>query len=250
MPKISPASHSNKRMKGRMLNVALRSTSPILELENISLGNGKDLPKRPRRPQRMRRLCGRLLLQTSPLEDHEVLEVILEPFTRIRKADLVARALLREFGTIDQVLDAAASDLITVAGMEEAGVVALKATAVAAQRVVTKSSLIAPSVRRWSDLSKYVTTLLQNRQAEVLFVIFVDYRGYVIEDSQICSIMFDQRSAYPREVARRCLELNAASIVLVHDHPRGILLSREDKAMAVDIAMAAWRSILPWQRTL
>jgi DNA repair protein RadC len=241
MPKATFVRSGNKTADNHMSDFALRSTALASEFENISLISKKNRPKLSARTQGFQRnhwLRRWLLLQTVPLKDQEALEIILEPFTHVRKAGLIARALLREFGTIRQVLDAAASDLIAVAGMEQAGVVALKATAAVVQNIVPKAPLIGPSVRSWDDLSKYIATLLQSRRADMLLVIFVDYRGCTIEDSEIGSTIFDQRPVCPREVVRRCLELNAASIVLVHDNPHGILISHEDKVVAASIARA------------
>jgi DNA repair protein RadC len=45
---------------------------------------------------------------------------------------------------------------------------------------------------------------------------------------------------YPREVVRRCLELHAASIIMVHNHPSGDPSpSQEDIVVTGEVARAA-----------
>jgi DNA repair protein RadC len=224
-----------QKMGNHLLDATLGSIKLSSELETIPLLN-KENPQKTsmhsQRLQRTHRLRRSLLLQTDSLKDHEVLEMVLDPSTHAQKARLAARALLREFGTIGRVLDASAADLI----------VALKVTAAVAQYMVPKAPLVGPSIGNWDDLSEYIIALLQNWCAGVLFVVFVDYRGCVIEDNKFGFAILDQERPCPRKVARRCIELDAAGIVLVHDHPHGILIPHEDRATAANIARAA-RSI-------
>jgi DNA repair protein RadC len=52
--------------------------------------------------------------------------------------------------------------------------------------------------------------------------------------------MVDNVPAYPREVVKRALELNASSLILVHNHPSGDPNpSNEDIAMTMQIHDAA-----------
>ena len=45
-----------------------------------------------------------------------------------------------------------------------------------------------------------------------------------------------QTSVYPREVARRCLQLNAAAIIAAHNHPSGIAEpSRADQLLTTSL---------------
>ena len=49
----------------------------------------------------------------------------------------------------------------------------------------------------------------------------------------------NQASIYPREIARRCLELNAVHVILAHNHPSGIPTpSAADKEITAIIVKA------------
>ena len=45
-----------------------------------------------------------------------------------------------------------------------------------------------------------------------------------------------QTSVYPREVARRCLELNVAAVIFAHNHPSGVTTPSEaDKVLTATL---------------
>ncbi|MEO0912394.1 MAG: JAB domain-containing protein, partial [Pseudomonadota bacterium] len=50
---------------------------------------------------------------------------------------------------------------------------------------------------------------------------YLDRRNALISDEAQGSGTVDHVPVYPREVAKRALELNASSVILVHNHPSG-----------------------------
>jgi DNA repair protein RadC len=190
-----------------------------------------------RRTQRLRKWMS---IDATLLADHEILEMILTPVVPRRRTRQIARALLMTFGTVSRVLQAPAIDLMAVEGMGEAGIVALKAAGVAALHMLRKAVTDPPEVRTGEELKNYLSARLQNERVEVFFVIFLDSGNRVIADEELGRGTIDHTPAYPREVVRRCLELDSTAIILVHNHPSGILTpSREDVALTSDIAKAA-----------
>lgn len=56
---------------------------------------------------------------------------------------------------------------------------------------------------------------------EVFGVMFLDAQNRVIEFKELFTGTLTQTSVYPREVAREALRLNAAAVILSHNHPSG-----------------------------
>lgn len=56
---------------------------------------------------------------------------------------------------------------------------------------------------------------------EVFCVLFLDAQHRVIELKQMFRGTLTQTSVYPREVVKEALQLNAAAVVLAHNHPSG-----------------------------
>lgn len=74
---------------------------------------------------------------------------------------------------------------------------------------------------------------------EVFAVLFLDVQNRLIEYRQMFRGTLTQTSVYPREVVKECLELNAAAVVLVHNHPSGsVQPSRADEALTQTLKAA------------
>ena len=68
----------------------------------------------------------------------------------------------------------------------------------------------------------YVQTLLSDREHEIFAILFLNNRHQVIEYQEMFRGTVDGTSVYPREVVKEALTLNAAAVILVHNHPSGI----------------------------
>ena len=64
-------------------------------------------------------------------------------------------------------------------------------------------------------------TLLQDREHELFAALFMDNQHRIITYEELFRGTLDSASVYPREVVKRALALNAAALLLVHNHPSG-----------------------------
>ncbi|MFK5912929.1 MAG: JAB domain-containing protein [Woeseiaceae bacterium] len=67
----------------------------------------------------------------------------------------------------------------------------------------------------------YAKLALSEYQYEVFAVLFLDNRHHLISFDKMFYGTIDSASVYPCEIARRCLEHNAAAVILAHNHPSG-----------------------------
>jgi DNA repair protein RadC len=56
---------------------------------------------------------------------------------------------------------------------------------------------------------------------EIFACLFLDNRNYLIAHEVLFRGTIDSASIYPREVAKRALQLNAAAVIFAHNHPSG-----------------------------
>ena len=69
---------------------------------------------------------------------------------------------------------------------------------------------------------EYLTVQAAKHDArEVFGVMFLDAQNRVIEFKELFTGTLTQTSVYPREVVREALRLNAAAVILSHNHPSG-----------------------------
>jgi DNA repair protein RadC len=67
----------------------------------------------------------------------------------------------------------------------------------------------------------YLTMRAAGLQHEVFAVMFLDSQHHVIETRDMFVGTLAQTAVYPREVCKAALTLNAAAVILSHNHPSG-----------------------------
>jgi len=174
------------------------------------------------------------------LPDYELLELVL--FGVIRRGDTkpLAKALIKEFGTFERVLAAPPARLKEVPGVGDAVVAGLKVVEAAAIRMARGKTVDQPIIGSWDALLEYCRASMSFRGTEVFRVLFLDRKNRLIAHEQQGSGTVDHTPVYPREIVRRALELEASSVILVHNHPSGDPTpSRADIAMTREVEKAA-----------
>ncbi|MEM6819887.1 MAG: DNA repair protein RadC [Pseudomonadota bacterium] len=72
------------------------------------------------------------------------------------------------------------------------------------------------------EVRQYLQVALAALEQEVFACIFLDNRHRVIQFEKLFFGTIDGTSVYPREIVRRCLDHNAAAVILTHNHPSGV----------------------------
>lgn len=174
------------------------------------------------------------------IPDYELLELVL--FRAIPRQDVkpLARDLLDRFGDFNGVLSAPCAALLRINGCGQAVVTELKIVEAAAHRLARANVMQRHVVSSWDTLLIYCRTVMSHRDTEQFRILFLDTKNVLIADEEQAKGTIDHVPVYPREVVKRALELNAASLILVHNHPSGDPTpSQADITMTEKIAGAA-----------
>lgn len=157
----------------------------------------------------------------AAMPDYELLELVL--FRAIPRQDVkpLARMLLDTFGDFNRVVSAPAERLAAVKGVGEAVVQELKIVEAAAHRLARARVLHRPVLSSWDQLLDYCRTSMAHRETEQFRVLYLDRKNVLIADEEQAKGTVDHVPVYPREVVKRALELNASTLILVHNHPSG-----------------------------
>ncbi|MEO1422887.1 MAG: DNA repair protein RadC [Pseudomonadota bacterium] len=155
------------------------------------------------------------------LPDYELLELVL--FRAIPRRDVkpLAKALLRTFGDFNHVIAAAPSRLAEVQGVGTAVIQELKVVEAAAHRMARARVMNKDVISSWAELIAYCRVAMAHRDREVFRAVFLDRKNAILADEVQGHGTVDHVPVYPREVAKRALELNASALILVHNHPSG-----------------------------
>nr|WP_245601531.1 DNA repair protein RadC [Sedimentitalea nanhaiensis] len=157
----------------------------------------------------------------AAMPDYELLELVL--FRAIPRRDVkpLARHLLEAFGDFNRVLTAPRERLAQIKGVGDAVITDLKVVEAAAHRMARSRVLQKHVISSWDAILDYCHTTMAHRETEQFRVLYLDRKNTLIADEEQAKGTVDHVPVYPREVAKRALELNASALILVHNHPSG-----------------------------
>lgn len=135
-------------------------------------------------------------------------------------ADLTAQeaaALIAEFGSLPEVLAADRAALMRIVPPAAASRLVLAQDL--ARRLLAAPLAARPVLSSGISVADYLRAVLRGRRREQFRVLFLDRRNRLIRDEVMGQGTLDHCPVYPREIVRRALELDAAGVVLAHNHP-------------------------------
>lgn len=171
---------------------------------------------------------------SNHLADYEKLELLLSYAIPRRDVRPLARGLVKHFGGVYQVLSASVDDLIAFKGIGRNAAIFIKLVHQMMEISYKCQLQDTPIFHDEKILHNYCRITLSGKQVEELHVLYLDGNLKLIADDLHTTGTIDSSAVYPREIARRALQLNARSVVMMHNHPASInTFSKDD----VDITM-------------
>lgn len=158
---------------------------------------------------------------SAAVPDYELLELVL--FSAIPRRDVkpLARELLDRFGDFNGVISAEPDRLSEVSGVGQSVICSFKIVEAAAQRLARAKVMQKEVISSWQALVDYCHTAMAHNRIEEFRILYLDRKNILIADEAQARGTVDHVPVYPREVAKRALELNASALILVHNHPSG-----------------------------
>ncbi len=91
-----------------------------------------------------------------------------------------------------------------------------------AMKVLSMRHYRGRTLRSPDDTQAYLRLRLADKQAEIFGCLYLDNRHRVLELCELFHGTIDGTSVYPRVVVQQALEVNAAAVILFHNHPSGV----------------------------
>lgn len=174
------------------------------------------------------------LLAKGPgaLSDAELLAIFLRIGVRGKSAVELARDMLKHFGSLGRLIAADIKSFCEIKGLGQAKFVQLQAAMEMARRALKQEMAAGVNLGSPQAVRDYLRLALEHRPVEVFVGIFLDAQNRVIAIEELFSGTLTQTSVFPREVVKRALALNAASVIFAHNHPSGVAEpSRADETL-------------------
>lgn len=157
----------------------------------------------------------------AALSDAELLAIFLGSGLRGRDAVQTSRELLAAHGPLRVLLENPPSALAKLPGLGPARACALAAALELGHRHLAAALERGEALTDPLAAGRYFAQRLRARPHEVFAVLFLDTRHRALAFEEMFQGTVDGAEVHPREVVRRALALNAAALIVGHNHPSG-----------------------------
>lgn len=105
-----------------------------------------------------------------------------------------------------------------------------------AEKIVTKRFIRSNYLTSPDATREFLQIILAKEHRELFIVIFLDNQNGVLGYETLFQGTIDAAAVYPREIVKAVLGINAASVILAHNHPSGTAIPSEaDKRITTRI---------------
>ena len=178
--------------------------------------------------------------EQSVMLDYELLEMLLGIVQPRKDIKPVAKKLLRLFGSFAGVIGAEIGQLQAVNGMGTSSIAMLKIIHESICRILKERAMNRPLISNGEQVIEYCKISMGYLGTEHNRVLFLNSKNYLIETEMRARGTIDHTHTYPREIVTRALELRAKAIIMVHNHPSGVVTpSCEDLQVTLAVRDAA-----------
>jgi DNA repair protein RadC len=175
----------------------------------------RDVPNEDRPRERM------LRFGPSSLSHAELLAILLRTGTVSESAVHLAQRLLREAGSLRNLVDMSIDELTRLKGIGTAKALQLQAGIELGRRLARSSPEEAARIRSPQDAARLVMEDMRYLPNEHFVCLFLNTKNQVIARETLSIGSLNATIVHPREVFRAAIKRNSASIICVHNHPSG-----------------------------
>jgi DNA repair protein RadC len=158
----------------------------------------------------------------AALSDAELLAVFLRVGVTGKSAVDLGRDMITHFGSLNGLFCASLNDFSALNGLGTAKYAQLQAVLELARRSLAEELQAGVALDAPHTVKQYLQLRLGGKAHESFAVLFLDVKNRLIACEELFHGTLTHASVYPREVVKRALQHNAASIILSHNHPSGV----------------------------
>ncbi|RMQ49079.1 DNA repair protein RadC [Pseudomonas cichorii] len=156
------------------------------------------------------------------LSDAELLAIFLRTGVAGKSAVDLARHLLNQFGSLRALLESDLSMFSSHLGLGPAKFAQLQAVMEMARRHMAETLRRDSVLESPLQVRRYLKAILRQEAHEVFGCLFLDSKNRVLTFEILFHGTINAAYVHPRQVVKRAMVHNAASLILCHNHPSGI----------------------------
>ncbi len=171
----------------------------------------------------------------NSMPDHEILEMMLFYAYSRRDTNEIAHRLIKTFGNLEAVMNAAYEDLLQVKDVGENAATLIVLFSRYAKRYMMKSNELKKEFTE-EDIMNFLKTRLSHERNEVVVSIFCDNKGQFIKTAEIDRGTSTETAFRTRELVEAAIRCGASKVIISHNHPKGFAVpSQADINATVDL---------------
>ena len=156
-------------------------------------------------------------------KDHEILELLLYYCVRQRDTNALAHKMLKEYGTLHDLLEAHPRDIARRCKVSINTATLISLCVPLARRYMNGKWGERPVLNSSFKAGEYAMTLFAGRIYEAFFAICLDSQNRVNHAALVHEGTINEAPVYPRLIVETALRHKASSVILAHNHPGGSL---------------------------
>jgi DNA repair protein RadC len=160
-------------------------------------------------------------LGAKALSNAELLAILVRVGMQGVNAVQIGQRLLSRFKTLGGIQRAAFSDLCAVDGVGKAKAAQIKAAIELGRRLRLEQPENRASLTSPGDVADLVQYEMRALEQEELWIILLDSRNHLLSIDRLYRGSLNASTVRPAEVFKAAIRQNAASLIVVHNHPSG-----------------------------
>ena len=190
----------------------------------------KDMPKINRPRERF------LKKGSDALSKSDLLAILIGTGIKGKNVQRLAQQIINKFGR--DFLDINVDDLLNISGIGQVKALQIVSAISLVKRFCEEDNATGLVIKNSKDALS-LTYDLRDKKKEYLICLYLNARNALIKKEVVSVGLLDKSLLHPREIFHPAIELNSASIILVHNHPTGDPApSEKDNAIVEKIIQA------------
>ena len=157
----------------------------------------------------------------SGFNDYEIVELLLTYSIPLKDVKPIAKSLISKFGSISEVLDADINELKLIDGIGDMSAVLLKLVKEIKTEYHADKLKSMKTISASSDVYAFALEKIGSSLDEKFMVIYLNSKNKILDYEITAEGTVTQARVYPRRIIREALAVNAAGLIVLHNHPSG-----------------------------
>lgn len=175
----------------------------------------------------------------ASFEQHEIIEMLLFFGVPRKDTNPLAHRLIKEFGSMNAVLDAPQEELLRIDGVTENVAALLSFSGALAKEYFRRQVGSGLMLKNTEETGKFVQPQFVGADREMVFMICMDNRCRVLHSGFIFKGDVNATEISIRVVLQTALRHNSTSVIIAHNHPKGFALpSKQDISTTIVLRKA------------